>query len=111
MPVRLLTPARCSTCHGHRHPGNILVREINPSSWGGAVARVLRMWAPAAKLVQPQLVVLDTGMVAQLSASDKTSVLDFFTVRGSWVALPPRGGGGREEVQQVEERAGRACRA
>lgn len=84
------------------HPGNILVREVPlaPSSvlpplprslaWAGALAQgaLQRLGAAVAGLplpaaihgafMEPQLVLLDTGMIAELSASDQRSVVDFF---------------------------------
>jgi aarF domain-containing kinase len=93
--------------HADMHPGNILVREVErDSSWvnqavaalaaqvewrlGGllgpllGVGKVLGVAGSSESLAapQPQLVLLDTGMIAQLSQTDQSSVVNFFRVSG-----------------------------
>uniref|UniRef100_A0A7S0RBD2 ABC1 atypical kinase-like domain-containing protein n=1 Tax=Chlamydomonas leiostraca TaxID=1034604 RepID=A0A7S0RBD2_9CHLO len=61
--------------HADMHPGNILVKEVDTAglrSWGGWLARSLRVQFP------PQLILLDVGMIAELSDVDRTNLLDFF---------------------------------
>jgi hypothetical protein len=89
------------------HPGNILVREVDRS--GGVAERCalllkqLSAGLPLPGLREvfrnvvlpptPQLVLLDTGMIAELSAADQRSVVDFFRVRAALRgarAAPPR---------------------
>jgi aarF domain-containing kinase len=90
--------------HADMHPGNILVREVERSSswvnqavaavaeqlesrlgpWLGAVPRAVGSSSPAAGYLTratPQLVLLDTGMIAELSKADQSSVVNFFKVR------------------------------
>jgi predicted unusual protein kinase regulating ubiquinone biosynthesis (AarF/ABC1/UbiB family) len=77
------------------HPGNILVREVDRS--GGIAERfalllkqlsaglplpgVREVFRNVVMPPTPQLVLLDTGMIAELSKSDRSSVLEFFKVR------------------------------
>jgi hypothetical protein len=58
------------------------VRYVDTSTWTG---RLIKPLVPHLSFVRPQLVVLDTGMIAELSTNDKDSVLSFFKVRGCWV--------------------------
>lgn len=76
------------------HPGNILVREVDRS--GGIAERfalLLKQLSaglplPGVREVfrnvvlppTPQLVLLDTGMIAELSKADQRSVVEFFKV-------------------------------
>lgn len=78
------------------HPGNILVREVDRS--GGIAERfalLLKQLSaglplPGVREVfrnvvlppTPQLVLLDTGMIAELSKADQRSVVEFFKVGG-----------------------------
>lgn len=87
--------------HADMHPGNILVREVSrppPSillppqlAWTGrllqgalqrlgAAVAGLPLPAAAGSLLrnEPQLVLLDTGMIAELSSTDQKNVVDFF---------------------------------
>ena len=88
--------------HADMHPGNILVREVPRAppalplprslAWTGALVQgaLQRLGAAVAGLPlpagaassllrsEPQLVLLDTGMIAELSAQDQRSVVDFF---------------------------------
>jgi aarF domain-containing kinase len=92
--------------HADMHPGNILVREVSrpppslplpPSlAWTGRLlsgalqrlgAAVAGLPLPAAadgllRQSEPQLILLDTGMIAELSSTDQKNVVDFFRVRG-----------------------------
>jgi hypothetical protein len=86
------------------HPGNILVREVDRS--GGIAERfalllkqlsaglplpgVREVFRNVVMPPTPQLVLLDTGMIAELSKSDQSSVLEFFKVS---VAICGRPGG------------------
>lgn len=56
--------------HADLHPGNILVKEVDPKSFLGFFANFLNF--------QPQLILLDTGMIAELSRADQKSVLALF---------------------------------
>ncbi len=69
--------------HADMHPGNILVRQVHPSSWGG-LAGWLRAKVPGMQQAQTQLVLLDTGMIAELSTNDQASVVSFFKVGWQW---------------------------
>jgi predicted unusual protein kinase regulating ubiquinone biosynthesis (AarF/ABC1/UbiB family) len=78
------------------HPGNILVREVDRSggiaerfalllkqlSWGLPLPGVREVFRNVVMPPQPQLVLLDTGMIAELSSSDQRSVVQFFRVSG-----------------------------
>lgn len=78
------------------HPGNILVREVDRSggiaerfalllkqlSWGLPLPGVRDVFRNVVLPPQPQLVLLDTGMIAELSSSDQRSVVTFFRVSG-----------------------------
>lgn len=93
--------------HADMHPGNILVREVSrqPASlplppqlaWTGRLVQgvLQRLGAAVAGLPlpakaglllrsEPQLVLLDTGMIAELSSADQKNVVNFFKVR--WAA-------------------------
>lgn len=77
------------------HPGNILVREVDRSggiaerfalllkqlSWGLPFPGVREVFRNVVLPPQPQLVLLDTGMIAELSKTDQHSVVQFFRVR------------------------------
>jgi predicted unusual protein kinase regulating ubiquinone biosynthesis (AarF/ABC1/UbiB family) len=79
------------------HPGNILVREVDRSggiaerfalllkqlSWGLPLPGVRDVFRNVVMPPQPQLVLLDTGMIAELSSSDQRSVVQFFRVSSS----------------------------
>ncbi|KAK9843517.1 hypothetical protein WJX81_006871 [Elliptochloris bilobata] len=58
--------------HADLHPGNILVRVVDPNSPWGRVAHFFQL-PPA-----PHLVLLDTGMVATLTPSDQRNLVQFF---------------------------------
>jgi hypothetical protein len=88
------------------HPGNILVREVDRS--GGIAERfalLLKQLSaglplPGVREVfrnvvlppTPQLVLLDTGMIAELSKADQRSVVEFFKVGGVGCLLWSRWG-------------------
>jgi aarF domain-containing kinase len=98
--------------HADMHPGNILVREVSrppaalplpPSlAWTGRLVQgaLQRLGAAVAGLPlpagaallrnEPQLVLLDTGMIAELSSTDQKNVVNFFRV----CARAGRGAGG-----------------
>eukprot|EP00775_Hariotina_reticulata_P001577 gene1577-1918_t len=78
--------------HADMHPGNILVREVDRSggiaerfalllkqvSWGLPLPGVREVFRNVVLPPTPQLVLLDTGMIAELSKSDQHSVVQFF---------------------------------
>lgn len=78
--------------HADMHPGNILVREVDRSggiaerfalllkqlSWGLPLPGVRDVFRNVVLPPQPQLVLLDTGMIAELSSNDQRSVVTFF---------------------------------
>jgi predicted unusual protein kinase regulating ubiquinone biosynthesis (AarF/ABC1/UbiB family) len=80
--------------HADMHPGNILVREVDRSggiaerfalllkqiSWGLPLPGVREVFRNVVLPPTPQLVLLDTGMIAELSKSDQHSVVQFFKV-------------------------------
>jgi hypothetical protein len=82
--------------HADLHPGNILVREVGNSSGSSssgsssssmatgrlaALAPLQQAWRRLASYVdfQPKLILLDTGMIAELSGPDQRSLVKFFT--------------------------------
>lgn len=89
-----LTPHPPYNTPADMHPGNILVREVDRS--GGIAERfalLLKQLSaglplPGVREVfrnvvlppTPQLVLLDTGMIAELSKADQHSVVEFFRV-------------------------------
>jgi hypothetical protein len=91
--------------HADLHPGNILVREASlaqgadadaaSSDRRGPLAPLQRAWRRLRSLVdfQPELILLDTGMIAELSAPDQHSLVQFFTSLTKQVRA--RGGPGR----------------
>lgn len=58
--------------HADMHPGNILVRFDNARTLIERLGQMLR------RERIPHLVLLDTGMIAELSASDKDNLVHFF---------------------------------
>lgn len=74
------------------HPGNILVREVDRSggiaerfalllkqlSWGLPLPGLREVFRNVVMPPTPQLVLLDTGMIAELSRADQSSVVSFF---------------------------------
>ncbi|KAF8067109.1 ABC1 family protein [Scenedesmus sp. PABB004] len=88
--------------HADMHPGNILVREVDRSggiaerfalllkqlSWGLPLPGLREVFRNVVMPPTPQLVLLDTGMIAELSKADQTSVVQFFR------ALTKQDGGG-----------------
>eukprot|EP00879_Flechtneria_rotunda_P001028 GHRR01001165.1.p1 GENE.GHRR01001165.1~~GHRR01001165.1.p1 ORF type:complete len:760 (+),score=252.82 GHRR01001165.1:251-2530(+) len=78
--------------HADMHPGNILVREVDRSggvaerlalllkqlSWGLPLPGVREVFRNVVLPPTPQLVLLDTGMAAELSVTDQRSVVQFF---------------------------------
>lgn len=77
--------------HADMHPGNILIREVDRSSkWSARLYQVLQVaglghWPFLTAAIQPanaspQLVLLDTGMIAELSKDDQHNVVNFFKV-------------------------------
>ncbi|KAG2497982.1 hypothetical protein HYH03_004241 [Edaphochlamys debaryana] len=68
--------------HADLHPGNIVVKQPEPPS--PAVARLAALLPPTWRLRswlverQPQIVLLDTGMIVTLSEEDQSSLLGFF---------------------------------
>jgi aarF domain-containing kinase len=109
--------------HADMHPGNILVREVvRPPpllplppqlAWTGRLLQgaLQRLGAAVAGLPlpagaaggllrsEPQLVLLDTGMIAELSSTDQKNVVEFFRVGAS--AVTPRMGAVKAEGQHV----------
>lgn len=76
--------------HADLHPGNILVREVGNSSGSSssvatgryaALAPLQQAWRRLASYVdfQPKLILLDTGMIAELTGPDQRSLVQFFT--------------------------------
>lgn len=58
--------------HADLHPGNILVRVVDPNSLWGRVAHFFNL------NTAPHLVLLDVGMTAELSAHDQSHIVAFF---------------------------------
>lgn len=58
--------------HADLHPGNILVRLVDPNSLWGRIATFLKV------NTAPHLVLLDCGMVAELSSEDQHHLVGFF---------------------------------
>ncbi|KAJ9526905.1 hypothetical protein QJQ45_017721 [Haematococcus lacustris] len=63
--------------HADLHPGNILVKEVDTRSalgggWAGWLSSALPMCFP------PKLILLDTGMIAELSKPDQAGLITFF---------------------------------
>ena len=65
------------------HPGNILVRVVDPNSTWGRIAHFCNL------KTAPHLVLLDVGMTCEMSAYDKENIVQFFQARTrlllSWV--------------------------
>jgi predicted unusual protein kinase regulating ubiquinone biosynthesis (AarF/ABC1/UbiB family) len=92
MHVYLKMLLRDNFIHADMHPGNILVREVDRSggiaerfalllkqiSWGLPLPGVREVFRNVVMPPTPQLVLLDTGMIAELSKSDQHSVVQFF---------------------------------
>eukprot|EP00878_Enallax_costatus_P014058 GHUV01014700.1.p1 GENE.GHUV01014700.1~~GHUV01014700.1.p1 ORF type:complete len:690 (+),score=243.48 GHUV01014700.1:426-2495(+) len=92
MHVYLKMLLRDNFIHADMHPGNILVREVDRSggiaerfalllkqiSWGVPLPGVREIFRNVVMPPTPQLVLLDTGMIAELSKSDQHSVVQFF---------------------------------
>ena len=57
------------------HPGNIMVRVVDPNSLWGRVAHFFNL------NTAPHLVLLDVGMTAELSPHDQRHIVSFFKVR------------------------------
>ena len=75
--------------HGDLHPGNILVRYAAARTPLERLGQLLKR-----ERQTPHLVLLDTGMIAELSSRDRDNLLEFFRVRGGAPARarppPPR---------------------
>jgi hypothetical protein len=108
--------------HADLHPGNILVREASmapgeddgaaASARRGPLAPLQRAWRRLRSLVdfQPQLILLDTGMIAELSAPDQRSLVHFFRSLTKQVgAGAGTGGGGRGLGGRRRRGAGMRC--
>ena len=61
-------------CCADLHPGNILVRIVDPNSTWGRIANFCRF------KTAPHLVLLDVGMTCELSPSDQRNIVGFFQV-------------------------------
>ena len=61
--------------HADLHPGNILVRVVDPNSLWGRVANYFGL------NTAPHLVLLDVGMTAELTPEDQGNLIQFFKVR------------------------------
>ena len=59
------------------HSGNILVRLVDPNTTWGRIATFLKV------NTAPKLVLLDVGMVAELTPEDQQNLVGFFKVRAS----------------------------
>ncbi|CAD7697705.1 unnamed protein product [Ostreobium quekettii] len=66
--------------HADLHPGNILVRHTDRRSWLGWATRRFGMGSPT------NLVLLDAGMVTELSKDDQKGVVGFFQGRDSFIS-------------------------
>lgn len=61
--------------HADLHPGNILVREVNQHlDKTHSFLRLLSRWFE----FSPRLILLDTGMIAELNRDDRTNLIEFF---------------------------------
>lgn len=94
MLVYLKMLLRDNFIHADMHPGNILVREVDRSggiaerfalllkqiSWGLPLPGIREVFRNVVMPPTPQLVLLDTGMIAELSKADQHSVVQFFKV-------------------------------
>eukprot|EP00891_Asterochloris_glomerata_P006606 jgi/Astpho2/6606/fgenesh1_pm.00101_%23_7_t len=58
--------------HADLHPGNILVRLVDPNTLWGRIATFLKV------NTSPHLVLLDVGMVAELDPGDQQNLVGFF---------------------------------
>lgn len=58
--------------HADLHPGNILVRLVDPNTRWGRIATFLKV------NTAPKLVLLDVGMVAELTPEDQHNLVGFF---------------------------------
>lgn len=63
--------------HADLHPGNILVREVGHDG-NDQMLSGLRAWFKGWWGKSPQLVLIDTGMTAQLSTEDQRNLIAFF---------------------------------
>ncbi len=71
---------RDNFCHADLHPGNILVKDSAPQMYPSTVlGKSLRLLTRAMGLEpQPQLVLLDAGMIAELAPHDQRNLVAFF---------------------------------
>lgn len=59
--------------HADLHPGNVLVKEVDPASRSG-----ISRWLSQMFDVRPNVILLDTGMVAELNPADQQNLVAFF---------------------------------
>lgn len=64
-------------CLADLHPGNIMVRVVDPNSLWGRIAHFFDL------NTSPHLVLLDVGMTAELSPHDQQHIISFFKVRST----------------------------
>ncbi|MEW5303093.1 MAG: hypothetical protein WDW36_005820 [Sanguina aurantia] len=60
--------------HADLHPGNVLVKEVDPAQCSGVSRWLSRFLGPA----RPNVILLDTGMVAELNPADQQNLVSFF---------------------------------
>ena len=60
--------------HADLHPGNLLVRVVDPNSTWGRIAHFCNL------KTAPHLVLLDVGMTCEMSAYDQENIVQFFQV-------------------------------
>ena len=63
-----------SACVADLHPGNLLVRIVDPNSTWGRIANFCGF------KTAPHLVLLDVGMTCELTPSDQRNIVGFFQV-------------------------------
>lgn len=71
--------------HADMHPGNILVKKTNDYSGSSCSGNVIKKWLfELFQLNKPKLVLLDAGMITELTAHDQRFVVAFFKVNANY---------------------------